>query len=268
MKTIAIIAPAGGAGRTTLTAELAGLLMARRHPVLAVECDPRNVLSLHVGLREPARQGLVTQLLSPGDGWSHAALQSEDGVLWLPWGSARDDAREPDAAQAAAIAATLHNHPLWLRDLLAQVDLPEPGITLVDTAAWPSIHATQAIHAADLVLVVLPPQVQAAATLQRLRHELRAMGKTSVYVANAISPASQLHTDILVLLRDTLGAALLSYRVHADTGIPEALARNENFCRSAPHSQAAHDMQGLASWLSHWVHDASRRAESAAGGTT
>jgi hypothetical protein len=73
---------------------------------------------------------------------------------------------------------------------------------------------------------------------------------------------------MLVLLRDTLGSALSSYRIHADAGIPEALARDENFCRSAPHSQAAHDMQGLASWLSQWVKDASQPTMPAAGGAT
>lgn len=263
MKTIAVISPVGGAGRTTLTVALAGLLMARKHAALAVECDPRNVFTFYCGLRTPARRGLVSHVVSPTDDWSDAALETDDGVLWLPWGGARGDGRGPDTETAAAIAAVLHEQSTWLRDLLARIDLPGHGVALVDTPAWPSVHASQAIAAADLVLVVLPPQPLACATLPRLRSELKALGKETVYVANAASPASQLHTDILTLLRDTLGAELSVYRVHADTGIPEALARNENFVQAAPHSQAAHDMQGLASWLSNWIHAAHRPAAGA-----
>jgi cellulose synthase operon protein YhjQ len=249
MKTIAIIASVGGAGRTMLTASLAGLLSERRHAVLAVECDPRNVLTFYCGLRTPAQHGLASQVLASNDAWSDAALQTDDGVLWLPWGGAGGEA-------GGARSAALHQQPTWLRDLLARVDLPGHGVALIDTPTWPSVYAAQAVLAADLVMVVVPPEPLACATLPRLRAELKALGKETVYVANAVSPASQLHTDILVLLRDTLGAALSTYRVHADSGIPEALARNESFVHSAPHSQAAHDMHGLASWLSSWIRQA------------
>ncbi|WP_199100234.1 cellulose biosynthesis protein BcsQ [Dyella sp. ASV21] len=265
MKTIAIISSVGGAGRTTLTAALAGLLGARKHAVLALECDPRNVLALYGGLREPAGAGLASYLLNPGSAPAEAALQSDDGTLWLPWGGARPQGGL-SAAEQAMIAATLHRQPGWLRDLLAQVDLPGNGIALVDTATWPSVHAEQAIAAADLVVVVVPPTPLACATLLRLRAELAGRGKQSLYVANGISPAMALHTDIIALLRQLLGAELSTYRIHADSGVPEALARNQNFSLAAPHSQAAHDMQGLATWLSSWVKQASRRAAPAAGG--
>lgn len=256
MRTVAIISSVGGAGRTMLTAALAGLLAARRHRVLAVECDPSNVLSLYCGLREAPAKGLVSSLLGEAGGWSQGALQTDDGALWLPWGGAGAAHGILDARTAAAIASTLYTKPAWLGQQLAQLDLGEQGVVLVDAATWPSVHAVQAINAADLVLAVLPPDPLACATLPRLRESLRGAGKPCVYVANRVSPASQLHTDIVALLRDTLGLALSAYRIHADAGIPEALARNANFILSAPHSQAAHDMQGLATWLSTWVREA------------
>lgn len=265
MKTIAIISPVGGAGRTTLTAALAGLLTARKHPVLALECDPRNVLALYCGLREPARAGLASYLLDGAAARDDAALQSDDGTLWLPWGGAHD-LGTLSAGDQAKIDDTLHQQPQRLRDLIAQVELPAHGMALIDSATWPSVHAEQAIAAADLALVVLPPTPAACATLPRLRARLMSQRKPSLYVANAVSPAMQLHTDILSLLRQVLGAELSSYRIHADSGIPEALARNESFSVAAPHSQAAHDMQGLATWLSHWTRQATRPATAATGG--
>ncbi|WP_322029551.1 cellulose biosynthesis protein BcsQ [Paraburkholderia sp. J76] len=260
MKTIAIVSSVGGAGRTTLTAALAGLLAAREHVALAAECDPRNVLALHFGLRESAREGLVTHLAGgPGtdEAWSRAALQSDDGVLVLPWGSlASGDANghEPLDDDASAL---LDARPGWLRELLARVDLPPQTIALVDAGTWPSAHARQAIDAADLVLGVLTPCATACATLPRLIAALVRARKRSVFVANAVVPARPLHMDIVSLLRARLGAAMLPYLVHADTGVPAALAAGENFCLSAPSSQAAHDLNGIASWLAHWGSGAS-----------
>lgn len=262
MKTIAVISSVGGAGRTTFTAILAGLLAARRHTTLAVECDPCNVLALYGGLREPASQGLASYVLATARQVADAALESDEGVLWLPWGGV------PDSEQGGAITATLYDRPAWLRDLLARLDLPAYGVTLVDAATWPSVYAAQAIEAADLVLVVVPPQPLACATLPRLRAELKTRGKPCVYVANAVSPASQLHADILSMLRHALGSELSAYRIHVDTGVPEALARNQRFQLASPHSQAAHDMQGLASWLSSWIKHAEREPSSATGGSS
>ncbi|WP_321963879.1 cellulose biosynthesis protein BcsQ [Paraburkholderia sp. J7] len=256
MKTIAIVSSVGGAGRTTLTAALAGLLAAREHVALAAECDPRNVLALHFGLRESAREGLVTHLAGgPGadDAWSRAALQSDDGVLVLPWGSLANGHASLDDDASALLDA----RPGWLRELLARVDLPAHAIALVDAGTWPSAHARQAIDAADLVLCVLAPCATACATLPRLIAALVRAGKRSVFVANAVAPARQLHMDVVSLLRARLGAAMLPYLVHADTGVPAALAAGENFCLSAPSSQAAHDLNGIASWLSHWSTGAS-----------
>ena len=253
MKTIAIISSVGGAGRTMLAATLTGLLKARKHAVLAVECDPANVLAMYCGLHEPAREGLASYVSTPAGNVGQAALEGDDGALWLPWGGACGDDGEPDAGQGGAMAAILQTQPSWLRGLLGRVDLPASGVVLVDAATWPSVHAAQAIDAADLVLVVVPARPLACVTLPRLRAELKRLGKPALYVANAVSPAAQLHIDILAMLRHSLGSELSAYRIHADAGIPEALARNQNFHLSSPHSQAAHDMQGLASWLSSWA---------------
>ncbi|HEY1607771.1 MAG TPA: cellulose biosynthesis protein BcsQ [Paraburkholderia sp.] len=260
MKTVAIVSTVGGAGRTTLAATLAGLLAAREHAALALECDPRNVLALHFGLREPARAGLVSFLHGADTG--EAALRSDDDVLVVPWGGANgpdsssgtngsSDPGGPTPADARAHAARFIAEPGWLRALLARVELPGDAIALVDTPTWPSIETDQAIAAADLVLVVLPPAPAACATLPRFRAALA--GKPCAYVANAVIPARELHLDIIAMLRATLGDAMLPYQIHADAGIPDALARSENFTASAPGSRAAHDLHGLAAWLSRWA---------------
>jgi cellulose synthase operon protein YhjQ len=258
MRTIAIVSASGGAGRTTFTAELASLLAARGHRTLALECDPRNVLALHFGLRESAREGLVSHFAGHAEAWANAALQSDDGVLVLPWGSETTDA-ETDASTA------LEAQPHWLRDLLSRVDLRPGALALIDCAAWPSPHARQAIDAADLVLAIVTPDASACATLPRLVAALARGGKRSAFVANHIVPARPLHTDIVALLRARLGAAMLPYVVHADTGVPAALAAGASFCLGSPDSQAAHDLNGIAAWLSHWANEARETAASPGG---
>lgn len=245
MNPIAIVSPVGGAGRTTLTAELASLLIARGHPTLAVECDPRNVLALHFGLREPARAGLVSWLQAADP--ANAALKSDDNVLLVPWGSGDD-------AAAGAHCARLLADPGWLRAFLEKVDLPPDAVALIDTPTWPSVETSQAIAAAGLVLAVLPPSPTACALLPRFRAAVA--DRPCVYVINGVMPARQLHVDVIALLRATLGEALLPYQIHADAGLPEALGHGENFCASTPGSRAAHDLQGLASWLSRRVNRA------------
>jgi len=239
MKTVAIVSAAGGAGRTTVTAELAALLQQRNHPTLALECDPRGALGQHFGMREIAASGLA----GPGD-WAAAGLRSDDGVLFVPWGCPADE---------NAVAGRLLAEPQWLRRLLAQVDLPANGIALVDTPPWPSVHAAQALEAADLVLALVPPLPDACATLGRLHKALEALGKPCAFVNTRLRPALALHADIATLMRAMLGRALLPYSIHEDIGLPDALARGENFCRGTPHSQAAHDLHGLASWVSRWM---------------
>ena len=271
MKTIAIVAPVGGAGRSTVTAALASLLAGRGHAVLALECDPRNLLGLHFGLREPVERGLVDAALRPSaSDWAAAALRSDDDVLLLPWGQAdgvhggadRNDGganadadadANADANAEAAATRCLLERPHWLRTLLAQLDLPDDGIVLVDTPAWPAPHAAQALAAADLALVLAPPEPEVCATLPRLQHALERIALPYRVVATRVQPARQLHGDVLALLRTRLRERLLPYQVHLDHGLPEALARGENFCRAMPHSQAAHDLQGIAAWLSQWV---------------
>jgi len=254
MKTIAIVSTVGGAGRTTVTAELASLLRRHGHAVLAVECDPRGLLGFHFGLREPARHGL-----SSGSKWAEAGLRSDDGVILVPWG-------DPGTQTARAETAMhLYSDRHWLRRLLGQVALEGEAVALVDSATWPSPFADQAIAAADLVLALVPPQPQACATLGQLREALEATGPDCAFLITRLQPARQLHTDISVLLRATLGSAVLPYEIHEDAGLPEALTRGECFCRSMPHSQAAHDLQGVASWVSGWLGNAARNRARDAG---
>jgi hypothetical protein len=48
----------------------------------------------------------------------------------------------------------------------------------------------------------------------------------------------------------------LAQRVHLDVALPESFARGTWLFDDAPHSQASHDLHGLANWVDAWVVDA------------
>lgn len=255
MKTVALVSTAGGAGRTTLTAALAVLMARRNRPVAALDLDPQNMLGAHLGLDTFAPAGLGQAIAEHARPWSGNTWRNAEGVLFAPHG-------ETTPAERAAYEARLAVEPRWLADALALIDFPRHGVALVDTARIPSLQAEQAVRAADLVLCVTAPEPAACATLARRFGSLRDLGKTVKVVVNRLNPAREMQRDALALLRAAVGDALeLAHRVHFDAAVPDSLARGGWIFDDVPHSQASHDLHGLANWLDAWL-DASAEADS------
>ncbi len=131
-------------------------------------------------------------------------------------------------------------------------------MVLVDTSRYPSPQAEQAVGCADLVLCVTPPEPAACATLVGRLPALKATGAQVEIVVNRLNPGREMQRDAIAMLRAATttpagGAQALAYRVHLDAAMPEAFARGSWLFDDAPHSQASHDLQGLAGWLDTWI---------------
>jgi hypothetical protein len=73
--------------------------------------------------------------------------------------------------------------------------------------------------------------------------------------------------DVLAMLAAALGDGLpLAQRVHLDVALPESFARGTWLFDDAPHSQASHDLHGVANWLDAWVAGASATSARREGG--
>lgn len=247
MKTVAFISTAGGAGRTTLAAALAVLLARRHREVVALELDTQNLLGAHLGLEEFPRAGLGTAIVERDTAWHAHTWRNADGVLFVPFGELTGSERVQADAKLAA-------QPRWLADAIAQIALPAGGVVLVDTPRYPSEQAAQAARCADLILCVTPPEPAACATLARQLPALRETGADVAIVVNRLNPVRDMQRDALAMLRAAAGAVpLLAQRVHLDAAMPESFARGSWLFDDAPHSQASHDLHGVAHWLDTWL---------------
>jgi cellulose synthase operon protein YhjQ len=247
MKTIAVVSTAGGTGRTTLSAALAVLLARRGRQVVALDLDPQNMLGAHLGIDGFAPAGIAQALLDETVAWHTHTWRNAEGVLFVPYGAV-------SLAQGAHCDARLAAEPQWLANALAQLDLPRDGVVLIDTARYPSQQAAQAVRCADLVLCVTPPEPAACATLVARLDGLRRDGANVRIIVNRLNPARDMQRDVLAMLAAALGDGVpLAQRVHLDVALPESFARGTWLFDDAPHSQASHDLQGLANWLDAWV---------------
>ncbi|MGF6610303.1 cellulose synthase operon protein YhjQ [Paraburkholderia sp. WSM4175] len=250
MKTIVVVSTAGGTGRTTLTAALAVLLARRGRQVVALDFDPQNMLGAQLGIDGLAATGLSQALLDADTAWHGDTWRNADGVLFVPYGAVT-------AAQSTQCDARLAADPRWLADALAELDLPRDGVVLIDTARYPSQQAEHALRCADLALCVTPPEPAACATLVARLGALRDACAQLRIIVNRLNPARDMQRDVLAMLGAALGDKLpLAQRVHFDGALPESFARGTWLFDDAPHSQASHDLQGLANWLDAWLTEA------------
>jgi cellulose synthase operon protein YhjQ len=234
MKVIAVVSAIGGSGRTTLTAALSCALARRGRPVLALDLDPADLLSLHLGATESHDSGLHAALLDIGQAKALDAVQNSDDVRVLSFGPT-----ELPSAQTI-----LREHPLRLRDLLDRLSLAEDCVALIDTPRQPSVYADQALAAADLILQVWRADVASYARLAAAP----AAPEHTLHLINLMDPTRRLQSDLHALLRARLGTRLLA-PIHRDEALCEAAAANRNPFEYVPRSRATMDLESLAEQL-------------------
>lgn len=247
MKILTIASAKGGVGKTTVTENLA-VALARQtgRTVLAVDLDPQNALSLHLGLGLQEMQGLSRASLS-GDDWRSVCFERRPGLYVLPFGMVNERDR-------VALEAQMGSQPDWLLQHLQALQLPDDALVLLDTPPGPSVYGRQALSAAQWVMVVMLADAASYATLplmQRLVQTYctpRADFAETLYLLNQVDSARQLSLDILRVLRASVGTGFAG-AIHADELVPEALALGTNVLEHGPQSQASHDFMACAAFV-------------------
>lgn len=243
IRTIALVSPLGGTGQTTVVANLACILAQREVPGLALDLCAQNALGLHLGRAKSVKHGWV-QLVDADQWWGDAALENSARVRWLPFGTA-------DVALLERLHGRLRNQDDWLQQQLAALSLEKNGLILLDVPTWPSPLAQQALRCADLVLVVLETSWRAQqihAEVQSLLQQARASALHGVLLTR-FDPRRGTQQTALHALQTQWHGHVLPHVVHEDESVPGAMVHADCVARHTPHAQAAHDLQGVASWL-------------------
>jgi cellulose synthase operon protein YhjQ len=244
MRSIAFVSPVGGAGQTTIVANLASLWSAGGRPCLALDLCAQNGLGQHLGQTHGTPAGWVSAALA-GQWWADAALQNSAGVRFLPFGSG------VDGQSVAALQRLLEQDPLWLAAQLRGIALEDDSLVLLDVPQWPQALAAQALACADLVVVCLDATPRSARLQEPVRTLLAqaAGGAGQALLATRFSPLRDSQRDALQTLQQQWPERLSPYVLHDDENTSMALAAGTCVTAFAPQAQSAHDLHGIANWL-------------------
>lgn len=243
MSVIALIGAAGGAGATTVTAQLATAIVQQDKPVLCFDFCPTNVLRLHFGAAFDDADGFAAALVA-GQPWQNCAYASADGVRFLPFGTLDDD------AALEHLCSWLHARPTWFRDSVAEIDQPDGAIVLCDCPRLPAALRNQVLAAADIVLVCCAPDPLSLAVATRLAGQLQHdAGRFARVLLNGFDAGRTLDRDMQLILSRLHGTLAAPLAIHRDESLREALACMQTIFDHAPGSQAAQEFSALATWV-------------------
>lgn len=238
MRTIALVSPCGGVGRTSLAANLATSLALARIPVITVELDPENQLALHLGANARPSDGIGSQLAKAA-GFEAVAQQNSDGVTFLPFGQCLPGGMSGDAGVAGL-------DPDFLAGFLERIDYPAHSACIIDTPRYPSVFAEAAIRAADHVLVLLPIEGRALFAAGELLAAAEHWERSWSCMLVKVDLGRGVQRDICNLLCRRLAGHLIDPVIHCDETFDIAFSQQRSVFSQAPHSLAAHEIHALA----------------------
>ncbi|WP_303697574.1 ParA family protein [Brevundimonas naejangsanensis] len=210
MTRIAIMSPRGGAGVTTVTANLGLALAEDGLDVACVDLDDQAALRLYLGLVDPEDR-------PPG-------------------------ARSPDLPENLRLIESDGRGDGW-RDGTAD-GTGQARVVLIDTPRSRPDLRDAVLEASDAWLCVLPADPAAVAMAPRVQ-DLLTSGQRAFVLINHVDPRFALRRHAGLFLADVFANRLIG-SIRKDEAVNEAQANLERLPVFAPHSSAWADFKRLA----------------------
>jgi cellulose synthase operon protein YhjQ len=243
MTIVSLVSIKGGVGKSTLTASLASAAARRLggHRVVAIDLDPQNNLSWHLGLGSRRSLGLVNTA-SAETPEPVPVFSAANGLRCMAFGEGADTQRQ-------ALEDRLADNPTWLSQLTRNSG--EAMIAFIDTPPGRSVFQRHAMANSQIVLAIVQPDAASYATIADIGQSLKlyAVHANCFYVLNNYEPRDAFAIDSAALLREQFGKRLAPVFISRDEGLREALALQQTSLQYDPHSQASHDIDQLSRWL-------------------
>jgi chromosome partitioning related protein ParA len=149
---ITIVSTKGGVGKTTLSANLGGILADSGYRVLLIDADPQPTLSSYYRIKERAKHGLTHFLVnsSTEDVISQTSIDNLDIIV----------SEDPDGKLRDWIRDTVDGR-VRLKYILSYLD-NQYDFVLIDTQGAVGPLQDAAVAAADFMLSPIPPEILSA----------------------------------------------------------------------------------------------------------
>lgn len=242
---MALAGPAGGAGRTSLTAGIAATLARAGSETLVVDLDPRASLTQLLGMErvEGKDGGLLQALAHPERALKAVVDTGYPGLSVLP-----SDLRIPShEAQLEASLADWRALPRLLDGLRGRFHT-----IILDLPAGTSRPARAGVASADLVLVPIVTEPLGVRGLPRLLEavlEAREVGANAPRFAgillNRVDPTAPFFGQLIGELRRRFGPLLLDTAIPEDGWFVEAAARGMPVPSLLPEAPASRALEHL-----------------------
>jgi chromosome partitioning related protein ParA len=159
MRVVSVVSTKGGVGKTTVAANLGGLLADAGLHVLLLDLDSQPTLSSYYALSQKAEAGayefIALNLTTPAQIVSKTVIAGLDLIL-----------SNDDQGRLSTLLLHAPDGRLRLRNLLGNFR-PNYDVLLIDTQGARSVLLEMAILASDLALSPITPEMLAARELQR-----------------------------------------------------------------------------------------------------
>lgn len=238
-KVIAVVSANGGVGKSTLAAGLAKALGRPGGRTIAIDLDPQNALSSHLGISK-GTPGLI-QLKQPDADWNAHCLPGYGDSEYLPFGTG-------DLNERRSIKQLMFEDSDWLNRQLVSMNLGENDTVILDTPSGATVYSQQALDTADLVLVVTVSDAASYLALDNMMRWLETSTKRAQqhrYVLNQQDASRSFSRDMGLLFQRRLGKDLIG-TIRLDQQLNESLAYSRDPLQHSPDSPGCQDIVSLA----------------------